>query len=192
MKWTRILVATILLGLATVRAADADERRVQAADVIAVLTADWTGDGGIDRAILVDNGGGYADLLIFAERDNRMELVGESHSAVWLGQAWGALPELGLSHAGGLQVTAMNEAIGRHRWRETLTILYRDSRFVVGGYTYGAYDTLDPDVGQDCDVNLMTGRGIAGGRVFKSPARAVPIEQWSAQTISAADVCPAD
>ena len=192
MRWKRTRIAAVLLGLAAAPAAGAGERTVVAASVIAALTADLTGDGGMDRALLVDNGGGYVDLLVFSNLDNRMELVAESRSVAWLGHAWGTLPELGLSPTGALQVTAMNEAVGRHRWRQTLTILYRNDRFMVGGYTYSAYDTLAPDTGRDCDVNLMTGRGIAGGVVFESRVRTVPIEEWNAETAASSGICPAD
>lgn len=192
MTWRQAQMAAILLGLAAAPSAGAGERTVVAASVIAALTADWTGDGGMDRALLVDNGGGYADLLIFSDRDTRMELVAESPFVAWLGHAWGTLPELGLSPTGALQVTAMNEAVGRHRWRETLTILYRNDRFMVGGYTYSAYDTLAPDTGRDCDVNLLTGRGTIGGVAFNSPIRAVPIEKWSAEMAASSGICPAD
>jgi hypothetical protein len=183
-------MAAVLLGLAAAPGAGAGERTIVAASVIAVLTADWTGDGGIDRALLVDNGGGYADLLIFSDLDSRMELAAESRSVAWLGHAWGTLPELGLSSTGALQVTAMNEAVGRHRWRETLTIVYRNQQFLVGGYTYSSYDTLDPDSWRDCDVNLITGQGIANGSSVKSPIRAMPIEKWSAEMAASSGICP--
>ena len=170
----------------------AGERMIAAQDVLAAITADWTGDGGMDRAVLVDNRDGMADLLIYSEQDGTMTLAAVSEALAWIGSAWGTLPEIALSPNGALQVVSMNEAIGRHRWRETLTVVYREGRFIVGGYTYRAYDTLDLDYEYGCDINLITGMGVFNNAAFRSPIDALPVGKWGGDGITSPDLCPAN
>jgi hypothetical protein len=78
----------------------------------------------------------------------------------------------------------MNESIGRDRWRQTLTVAWRDDTFVLAGFTYSWYDTLDPEKSGTCDVNLLTGKGertkgtFLRSIEFRTKSRGGPIDMW--------------
>ncbi|GMG85262.1 hypothetical protein LNKW23_44800 [Paralimibaculum aggregatum] len=147
---------------------------------VAVLDGDWKDDGRRDRAVLLQ-ADGMADLLIYVggERPGSFELVEAGRGIAWHGGAWGTIPSLETSPSGGIRVLSQNEAIGRNRWHQALTIAYRGGRFVVAGFTYNAFDTLDPAAGTDCDVNLLTGKGLLNGEPFATAARALPVSDWT-------------
>jgi hypothetical protein len=182
---------TLILAL-SMSPAMAGELTIHPHEVLAVLTDEWTGDGRLDRAILVQGEDGFTDLLIYVVADDGMTLAAQSESIGWARQFQGMMPELALSPSGALQVITMNEAIGRNRWRETLTVVYRDDAFVVAGYTNNAYDTIDPDYAFDCDINLLTGKGIFNGKTFGSDVRAMPVTEWSAERYTPAVLCPGE
>ncbi len=130
------------------------------AEPIVSVSADLNGDGLTDRAelVMIDKGG-MADLLIYTgQTDGSQSLSATSREYVWVGGI-GQQPELSATERGSLQVISMNEAIGRDRWRQTLTVAWRDGAFVLAGITYSWYDTLDLANAGTCDVNLLTGRG---------------------------------
>jgi hypothetical protein len=145
----RILIALLLTAAAPALA-----------EPIVSVGADLNGDGLADRAELVmTDKGGMADLLIFiGRRDGSQSLYATAREYVWVGGI-GQQPELSTTARGSLQVVSMNEAIGRDRWRQTLTVAWRDGAFVLAGITYSWYDTLDLANAGTCDVNLLTGKG---------------------------------
>jgi hypothetical protein len=61
--------------------------------------------------------------------------------------------------SGSLQLKASNEFIGRNRWRETLTIVYRKGQLILAGYTYVTWDTVNGSL-NSCDLNTLSGKGI--------------------------------
>lgn len=149
--------------------------------VLGVLDADWTEDGRRDRAVLIeDREESAADLLIYVSGDDgAMRLDAMAPDIAWSGLAWGTLPEMTQNAAGSLQVIGKNEAIGRSRWRETTTIAWRGGQFVVAGFTFESYDTLDPGLTRQCDANFLAGRGLLDGVAFDVPAGGIPLEEWS-------------
>ena len=76
-------------------------------------------------------------------------------------------------------IHSANDAIGRGRWSRKLTVAYIDKTFVVAGYTYNSRDTLDLSAHTNCDVNLLTGRGIKNQKPFKTAVKIVPVADWS-------------
>lgn len=186
MRSANRLVAALLLAVTSGAASGQalQQGPVDPGRVIDVLGAEWTGDGGLDRAVLVE-GREDADLLIYvsAGGPREMQLAAAARDMVWYGAMWGTIPSLSQSPAGGLQVVSQNESIGRNRWHQVLTIAYRGGTFVVAGFTYSDYDTLDPSATTDCDVNLLTGRGIKNGQGFRTSARALPVSEWHAEAV---------
>jgi hypothetical protein len=140
---------------------------INPAHVLDVLTADWNDDGGMDRAVLVEVEEG-ADLYTYLSSDSSGMLFNTlAKAVVWNGGMWGNLPSLEQAkNSRSFYLHSRNEAIGRHRWHEKLTISVRDNKFVIAGYTRTSYDTLDPDYNSACDVNLLTGKGIHNGVKF--------------------------
>ncbi len=171
----------------------AAEVLVPASDVLEVLTTEWNEDGGADRAVLVANEDTF-DLYVFLSTDapDERTLAVEALDLGWRGAMWGTQPSLELTDKRALKVHSGNEAIGRGRWHETLTILYRNGRFVVGGYTYVGRDTLDLDYEYNCDVNLFTGKGVFNGKPYSAGAKgAVPVEIWATEaTPPIGRLCP--
>ena len=176
----RILVAILILLPAPLLA-----------EPLAVLTADFTGDGVEDRAELIETrDGGMADLRIHVGLENgRTAPSVVAHEVVWVGGAYGQQPGLGVTDAGSLQVYSMNESIGRNRWHQTLTIAWRDGVFKLAGYTYSWYDTLNLDDMGTCDVNLLNGRGtLTKGNGdepitthFRTESRGSGIAEWTGE-----------
>jgi len=176
MRWYGLLLALLMIAPAT-----AQDGLVPVAAVSAVVTADMDGDFYRYRAVLVEVEGG-ADLYIFTEAGEGMRLAAHAPSIVWRGHMFGQEPELELAPNKSLRVISENEAVGRDRWRQTLTIAYRDGRFVVAGYTFSYRDTLDPEAGGECDVNLLAGRGVLNDKKFRTTMTAMPVENWTMDT----------
>jgi len=151
----------------------------------ASLEVDLNGDGIKDRAELKETSqGGGADLYIWlGKSDGTMHLGSKANELVWVGGI-GQQPEIGLTQHGSLQIVSQNIAIGRDRWVQTLTIAWRGGAFVLAGFTYNWYDTLNLESSGSCDVNLLNGRGeLFKGKddrktTFRTKLRAMPIEKW--------------
>ncbi|MEM9765868.1 MAG: hypothetical protein AAF968_25810, partial [Pseudomonadota bacterium] len=134
---------------------------IRAEDVIAALSDDLNGDGTADRAMLVDDpADGTATLLVYAGEPAGPGVtpVLQAAGIAWSGRMFGTIPWLEVSQRGSLLVHAENASIGRNRWREVHIIAWRGGGFVLAGYTWESYDTLDPAATTACDVNLLTGR----------------------------------
>lgn len=97
----------------------------------------------------------------------------------WRGAMYGTQPRLALGPQGSLLITFENTAIGRFRWSQTLTVAYRDDALYVAGYTFTAYDTVEP-YELSCDANLFTGDGVRNGAAFQVEPRRVMLADWSA------------
>lgn len=167
--------------LAVASATRAAERLIAPHHVAASISADWTGDGIPDRAVLIETSEG-GDLLIYRGQEAPAGFVQEAarRGIAWRGGLAGTQPTLTLSPSGALQVISQNETVGRHRWRETVTILWRDQRFVVGGYTLTTRDTLKAGSEVTCDINLLTGKRIVNGRVSRAKPQIHTVETWPA------------
>ncbi|MEN9434646.1 MAG: hypothetical protein RLZZ422_2235 [Pseudomonadota bacterium] len=180
----RTVVSSLVLGLCVMfGAAQAAEDTVKAANVIDALTADWNDDGSMDRAVLVANPEtDQADLYMYVGGDaaNSFNLEVLKKELVWSGAMWGTLPSLELSGKNSLLVKSANEAIGRNRWNQTLTIAYRNSNFVLAGFTYNDYDTLEPNAkGTQCDINMLTGKGKLNGKAMTVKNKAPKLAELS-------------
>lgn len=183
-------IISVLLSLTTLAplSSHAAIQKVDLAQVISVATGDWNKDGGIDRAFLVapDNDEQDVGLYIYlggASTLPTFEIF--KPNLVWSGAMWGTTPSLTLGQSGSLEVQSANESIGRHRWNQKLTLAYRNGAFMVAGYTYNSYDTLDLSAGLSCDVNLLTGKGTKDKKAFKIKAEMIKLADWSEQKIPA-------
>lgn len=159
---------------------------VIAQDFRAEIIGDLDGDGTPDRAELVEvPEGGDATLNIY---DGGTQLIVNALALVWVGGA-GQQPELTITDHGSLRVHAMNISIGRNKWHETLTIAFRQGQYKVAGYTYSWYDGLDMKNQGECDVNLLTGKGILAlgmdwtKSTFTTKARAMPVQEWPREVL---------
>jgi hypothetical protein len=161
--------------------------------VLSAVTIDFNNDGGFDRAVLAevtgpDGSTGETDLYVYLSVPNelgrdqrRLELV--KHGAAWAGGMWGTLPSLEVSRSGSLLLKSGNDAIGRGRWEQTLTIAYRNNELTVVGLTYTSRDTLDPNGGGNCDLNLLTGKGTRNGKKIKASIKASSLKDWNTEEL---------
>lgn len=92
---------------------------------------------------------------------------------------WGTRPSLETNDKGSLLIKSANEAIGRSRWSQTLTIVYRNKEFVVAGLTREERDTLDLKAGGSCDINFLTGKGKRNGKPIETKFPAMKLANWS-------------
>ncbi len=150
--------------------------------VVAALTGDWNGDGALDRAVLwqPSSDDDVVNLYVFLSGEEPLVLAG----AAWSGQAWGTFPSLSQSR-GGFEVVSGNDAVGRNRWRESLTVAYLKGRLRVVAYHYQSRDTLDPQKAFECGADFNTGRGRRNDTAFAVVPSPVPLKKWSAAKIPA-------
>jgi hypothetical protein len=146
-----------------------------------MVASDLNGDGRPERFSVIIHDG-IADLQI----ENTGGGVVIAENTVWSGGI-GQQPELSIAPNGSVLLTAMNESIGRNRWHQTLTIAFRRGTYMVAGYTYDWYDTLDLDQYGVCDVNLLNGKGElrvgnAPKQSFRTALRALPVTAWAEGT----------
>jgi hypothetical protein len=174
-------------GLSNVSTASANHDRttIQPERVLSVITTDWNNDGGFDRAILIESEPTETELLIYlsdsADIKRGMRLAIAKKKIAWRGALWGTQPKLSLSQAGSLEIISANEAIGRQRWIQKLTVAYQDGSFKVIGYTYTERDTLDLSYELSCDLDFLTGNGSKNGQPFKISTNLVTLEGWTTE-----------
>lgn len=157
------------------------EAMVPAGAIAGAVTSPVDGDINRFRVILVETEEG-ADLYVFTDAGEGWKQVAHAKDMVWRGGMYGQEPWMEATEHGSLKIYSENSAVGRNRWEQVLTIAYRNGVFRVAGYTYSYYDTLDPDANGQCDVNLLTGKGVLNGKNFKTSLSALPVQDWTMDT----------
>jgi len=157
--------------------------------VIGVVTADFDSDGSKDRAVLIDSLHGVADLWLYLSSKGADLNDPNARPSVFavdvasVGPMWGQDAELLARGVSGLQIISQNEAIGRGRWKQALTLAFRKGAMRVAGFTYSWRDTLDLSAYGTCDVNYLAGRydlenGEQQVQHLRTKIAALPVEQW--------------
>lgn len=155
--------------------------------ILSGASGDWNKDGALDLAILVapDNDDEEIGIYLYLTESDRplLKLIASAPDKIWgntrLDGFYGQDPEITALANGSVAVMSQNSGIGRNRWEQTLTLAYREGRFLVAGYTYSSYDTLDPDAGDSCDYNVVTGKFKNGETPGSTAPKTVPIEDWT-------------
>jgi hypothetical protein len=127
----------LLAGCLYHAASYAEDETVRPERILSVVIADWNADGGFDKAILLESAteSDQADLLLYlSQSTDTLPLALSKKNLVWRGALWGTQPELQLAANQALAITSANDAIGRNRWHQKLTVIYRNKLFVVAGY----------------------------------------------------------
>jgi hypothetical protein len=173
---------TLTLLTAPLLAQEQEQKAMVPAGAIAgAVTSPVDGDINRFRAILVETEEG-GDLYVFTDAGEGWKQVAHAKDMVWRGGMYGQEPWMEATEHGSLKIYSENSAVGRNRWEQILTIAYRNGVFRVAGYTYSYYDTLDPDANGQCDVNLLTGKGVLNGKNFKTSLGALPVQDWTMDT----------
>ena len=184
------LVFSIVLPTATM-AADFPADRI-----VAMASGDWNKDGTPDLAVIAtpgDDSGDDNGLYVYLAKpeENRLTLALSLPNSIWGNLTmYGQEPEVAALANGSFTITTKNDSVGRDRWRQSLTVAYRNFDFIVAGYTYSSYDTLDPNGGSECDLNVLTGKGKTHRGLVAGKAQFVLLKDWKdgiARSICALD-----
>lgn len=153
----------IALSLFAVHPALADP--IDTSSIVSAVVGDFNKDGEPDLAFLV-RGEEAMDLhfLLGVEGRGYLEPTEVVKGQVW-GQAGpdslvGQEPFLEKLPNGSLAVNTRNDAVGRSRWNQKLTLAYRNNALVVAGFSYSWRDTIDLANAGQCDINILTGKGF--------------------------------
>ena len=76
---------------------------------------------------------------------------------------------------GSILVTAKNTTPGQRHYEINLTVAYRNGEFVVAGY--GLKENVPYPL--DCEVNMLTGKGVVNGKPVTGAAGAILLHEWS-------------
>lgn len=173
--------ATLFFCLSALTAQAAD--MVDPSRIISAATGDWDKDGNADLALLAEPPEGSEDdhgIYIYLKGEtNRLQLKTFAPSKVWGSvTTYGQEPFIEALPNGSILITSHNDSIGRDRWEQKLTVAYRNFDFVVAGYTYTSYDTLDLDNTTECDFNVLTGKGKSNGKPVATKGEIVLLKDW--------------
>ena len=152
--------------------------------IVAMASGDWNKDGTPDLAVIAtpgDDSGDDNGLYIYLAKpeENRLTSALALPNSVWGNLVmYGQEPELAALANGSFTLTTKNDSVGRDRWRQSLTVAYRNFDFIVAGYTYASYDTLNPDGGNECDLNVLTGKGKSHGQPVAGQPQFVLLKDW--------------
>jgi hypothetical protein len=180
------MIKFVLTAALTLVSSAAAAERIDPASIIRAVTGDWNGDGESDLALLVappEAGDDIGIYLYLQDKEHALlRLVTTAPGKVWgngrLDGMYGQDPSIEALPGGSIAVHSQNSAIGRNRWEQTLTIAYRNDQFVVAGYTYSDYDTIDNDDNGQCDYNVLTGRVSRDGKASKVDGKTIAITYW--------------
>ena len=131
------------------------------------LKLDIDQDGKTDRAVIMQEPGEAADLYIYLGEDKAD--ASRQADFVKKGLTEDQVIDLQSKGKGSLSVTSCSGCGASKSTEETLTIVYRQGKFLVGGYSRnwdwneqtssGVHTTVG-----DCDINYLTGKGTASAR----------------------------
>lgn len=194
----RILVIFLALGtiltpagIAVSCAQSASEATISPDQIFSVATGDWNKDGAQDAVVMIETPDQEFDVLFYLTDENqRLKLHDHVKQMVWgASDMFGQEPSVSTRENGSLLIGSQNSAIGRNRWEENLTVVYRDNQFIVAGFTYSYYDTLDPDANGACDLNLLTGKGIVNDKAIRFDAKPPSILAFADQSDGLRKLC---
>jgi hypothetical protein len=183
----RSIILAAVLSAHTALAADGDPTR----RIVDAATGDWNGDGKPDLALLMEPADGGEDdqlgiYIYLRDEHDLLRLAAAAPNKIGGSTQpdgiFGQEPSIKAAGKSSIAIRSQNSAIGRDRWDQTITLAYRNSQFVVAGYTYNHYDTLDPEAGGSCDYNALTGKLQKDGKDVKAVAQTIAIEQWNDET----------
>jgi hypothetical protein len=155
------------------------------------ITLDMNNDGQIDRAMITTNpDDGSADLSLYlAAGEGKLD---PARKPDFVKKALTEDRVLALEEKGkgSLVVTSCFGCGANKSWEATLTIVWRDGKFLVAGYSRDwdwnvqkADGTVETTLG-GCDINFLTGKGVASkdlddGKPVAEKFRPIALADWS-------------
>ncbi len=153
------------------------------------LKLDIDQDGKMDRATVLQEAGGPADLYIYLAAGEEKLDPSRRPDFVRKGLTEDRVIDLESKGKGSLAMTSCFGCGASKSTEDTLTIVYRQGQFLVGGYSRSwdwnqqTSDGVKTTVG-GCDINYLTGKGtvskdLEDGKPIKGKFRPVPLRDWS-------------
>ncbi|MDX8459014.1 hypothetical protein [Mesorhizobium humile] len=154
------------------------------------LKLDIDQDGKTDRAIILQEAGGPADLYIYLDVEKPDPPRQPDFVKKRLTED--QVVDLEAKGKGSLAITSCSGCGAIKSTEETLTIVYRRGKFLVGGYSRNwdwnqqTSSGVETTLG-DCDINYLTGKATAStdleeGKPIKGKFRLVLLKDWSADS----------
>ncbi|MDX8490114.1 hypothetical protein RFN29_00845 [Mesorhizobium sp. VK22B] len=154
------------------------------------LALDIDQDGTMDRAVVMQDDGGPADLYFYL--GTREEKLDPSQKPDFVGKALteDRILDLEAKGKGSLAITSCFGCGATKSTEDTLIIVHRRGQFLVGGYSRNwdwniqkSDGTVETTVG-DCDINYLTGKATASrdledGKPVKGRFKPVLLKDWS-------------
>ena len=177
-----LMLLAVLLG----GAARADETTIRPGDIIDAAIGDWNRDGLDDLAILAvtqpEENNEIGVYVYFRDEQadgSLLTLMLSVPDKVWGGRFHGHEPSIKALENGSIAITTQNSSIGREHWKHTLSLAWRNDRFLVAGLTFSFHDTSQEEhVSLICDLNLLTGKGIVNGRPTTFVPLSLTLDEW--------------
>lgn len=189
----RLSITSIALLCSFSAFADPIEEPLITPDAIfSVATTDWNNDGIEDPVIIlnINNGEQFDGLFYLSDESGRLALLHHIPDIVWGSSVmFGQEPSVTKTPYGSIIIGSQNSAIGRDRWEQKITIAYRDNQLILAGFTYSFYDTLDTENYGNCDLNLLTGKGLTNEKSISFRSVFMPLSSYSDQSNNFIDLC---
>lgn len=187
-----LIGSSLLLNLQFSYAMSPEPPKFSPDQIFSVVTGDWNKDDVSDAVwILNRNDGEQFDVLFhLSDEYGRLKLHTYVPDMVWGASVmFGQEPWVSVRDNGSIIIGSQNSAIGRNRWEQKLTVIFKDQQFVVAGFTYSYYDTLDLNANGECDLNLLTGKGIIDGKAEKFDRNIQSVIGFSDTSDTIIDLC---
>ncbi|MFL5783855.1 MAG: hypothetical protein ACJ76H_04535 [Bacteriovoracaceae bacterium] len=141
---------------------------------------DFTGKPGvIVTATMVKTDGDYGSLMITHKKPNDVRYyVGAMNDTLFqLNESLAGYTTLDKNAAGSLLINSANDSVGRDRWSRTLTVAYRNNKYLIVGYTYSSIDTYTMK-SEECDYNLQTKKGTRNKKAVRIATGSIDLNKW--------------
>ena len=155
------------------------------------ITLDMDNDGRIDRAVITTNpDDGSADLSLYLAAGAGKLDPARKPDFVKKALTEDRVLALEEKGKGSLVVTSCFGCGANKSWEATLTIVWRNGKFLVAGYSRDwdwnvqkADGTVETTLG-GCDINFLTGKGVASkdlddGKPVAGKFRPIALADWS-------------
>ena len=153
------------------------------------LKLDIDQDGKTDRAVIIQELGEPADLLIYLGEENSDPA--RQPDFVRKGLTEERIISLEAKGKGSLAITSCFGCGASKSTEDTLTVVYRGGKFLVGGYSRSwdwnqhTSNGVETTLGE-CDINYLTGKATASkdleeGKPIKGRFKPVLLKDWSTE-----------
>ncbi|RWD60150.1 MAG: hypothetical protein EOS36_22195 [Mesorhizobium sp.] len=156
------------------------------------LALDIDQDGTMDRAVVMQDDGGPADLYIYLAVGEEKPDPSRKPDFARRALTEDRILDLEAKGKGSLAITSCFGCGASKSTEDTLTVVYRNGKFLVGGYSRSwdwgnrkSDDTVETMLG-DCDINYLTGKATAStdleeGKPVKGRFKPVLLKDWSSE-----------